>query len=109
MKINEVKCEFCVKNAFKKETEELQTEWASMDFEEKKGWFTTVEEHKKADAREVLKDIFDGFEQQGYEDMAEICFNSVSQEQVNSLQKLLDDICSNDVFIVLRKDEEITE
>lgn len=109
MNIFDAKCEFLFNEKTEeiRDTNEVQDEWKKYTEEEKESWYTTKLSRARANARDVLCNIFEEFEAEGYEDMASRCWNDTSEEQIARLQEVLDDICKGSAFEVYEREEKI--
>ena len=107
IKIQDVNSEYCINGAEVKDSEELKNEWEDLSTSDREGWYTAQKCHKQADAKCILYNLFDEFEDNGYEEMALHCWCAVTDEQIAELQKTLNDICSSTAFDVYYPDEKI--
>ena len=109
MNIFDAKCEFLIDttSGLTRPTSEIQHEWKNYIKEEKEGWYTTKLRRARANARDVLCNIFEDFEDEGYDDMASRCWDDTSEEQIARLQEVLDDICKGSAFEVYEREEKI--
>ena len=73
-------------------------------------WYTARIEQFRFDAKEMIEDYLTDAEEngEGYEDMADNCMNSISEEEIEKVQKVLDEISNNSMcFEVYYADEKI--
>lgn len=107
--INDVKSEF-VTNKYGRAIplEDLIMDWEIMTYEERENWYTATVERKKFDARYIIEDaIYKLSEDEGYDDMEDICLDMLTDEQTENLQKVLDSISNNSAYDVYYEGELI--
>ncbi len=100
--IKDVKCKNCIQtgNTVVTATEDLKADWKHMIEEERQNWYTTKEVRAKLDVKDILEHEFENLEDEGYEDMAEKLWSDVTDEQLERLQNVLDDIMSSPAAVV---------
>lgn len=75
-----------------------------------KKYYTTKTTRLEFDAREMIENFLNNFEEsgEGYEDMADVCMKDIEEKDIKEIQNILDKIStSSDNFLVYWKDEEI--
>ena len=73
-------------------------------------WYTARIEQFRFDAKEMIEDYLTDAEEngEGYEDMADNCMNSISEEEIEKVQQVLDEITNNSMcFEVYYANEKI--
>lgn len=108
--IKDVDCEYCYDDFEQKTvcTSELKYFWNEVD---KEDWYSTKKKQNKFSAREVLDWIYDQFEygEFGSEDLSSEMWNDTTDEQLENLQKALDDIFNGNAFTIYLKDKKIID
>ena len=112
IKIKDVQSEYvyCPKTDGLVATELIQAYWNKMTLSHRCGWFETEIERKKLNAKELLEYAFDDLEcnEGGYTDMARLCMESITEEEITELQNLLNRICDKFEFDVYTATREIS-
>ena len=93
--INEIKDDDLVFNEqtnSQTEVSDLKSEWNSLNEDERSGWKTLKERTIKLSAKTVLDSIYEDMEQDGYEDMFVHLWDDTSEEFIQRMQALLDEI-----------------
>ena len=73
-------------------------------------WYTVKSEQFRFDAKEMIENYLTDAEEngEGYEDMADNCMNSISEQELEKVQQVLDEITNNSTcFEVYYADEKI--
>ena len=73
-------------------------------------WYTAKSEQFRFDAKEMIENYLTDAEEngEGYEDMADNCMNSISEQEIEKVQQALDEITNNSMcFEVYYADEKI--
>lgn len=75
-----------------------------------KKYYTTKTTRLEFDAREMIENFLNSFEENGdgYEDMTDVCMKDIEERDIEKIQDVLDKISnSSDNFLVYWQDEEI--
>lgn len=107
--IKDVDCEFVwqEKHTHVIHSEDLKTMWQDLSEEEKSGWYTTKKERRKLDAVSIMEYVLEREMEDGYEEMNERCFDSISDENFAKLQEIFDDIAKDSAFEMHVEDKVI--
>lgn len=86
---------------------DLKREWNSLNEDERSGWKTLKERTIKLSAKSELDWIYDSMEDDGYEDMRSNLWDDTSEEFIQRMQALLDEISHFPSAKVYDIDEDI--
>ena len=107
--INQIKDSFAIdtSNSYVTPIEDLKDFWPRYTREERKAFRTTKKRHMTIDAKWVIDRIIEDATEDGYEEMYYCCREQITDDQIDKLQKVFDEITSNEAWDVYMPDEEI--
>jgi hypothetical protein len=113
--INDVDCKCLINrdNQWVEQTRFVKEHWNGMDEEKRSGYWTTEASHIGLDARALLGYVYERVEQGYYYDddcydkLFEQLWANTPDDVVERLQKILDEICKRNAYIVLKTREKI--
>lgn len=71
---------------------ELKEKWNSLKPSQRRNWYTTSRRRISISAREVLSSIYEDIDSEGYEDMEARLWNETTDDLIEKLQNVLDEI-----------------
>lgn len=111
--INEVECKCLINNEWVEQTRFVKEKWNRMDEEKRSGYWTTEAVNITLDARSLLGYMYERIENgyyyddECYDKLFEKLWLNTPDDVVERLQKILDEICKRNAYIILKKREKI--
>lgn len=88
-------------------TEDVKDGWPWFSKKERQLFYTVYKKHVHLDANKVLSSVVSLVTADGYKGMTDGCLNTVTKEQIDQLQDILDDITSNPSWNIYYPDQPI--
>lgn len=86
---------------------ELKQLWGSLSKSERREWYTSTKRTYRLQAQDVLSTIYADMADTGYEEMAERLWNDTTDDLIERLQEILDEISSFASAVVYEATEPI--
>lgn len=108
VQLKNIKCEYVIHKGDCLPTQDFLAMIENEEISLSQPWFTTKERKATFEADDLIDYMFERIADDGYEAMDSALWNSLSDDQIEAMQILIDDTLNCDAAIVYEPDERIT-